>query len=60
MACVPGLFSANISIGSNQTRIDNKLQCAVSRIGLNGFDKKCLVPRGCQKEDQFIRVNYHI
>jgi len=30
MACVPGLLGANISIGSRQSRIDNRLQCKVS------------------------------
>jgi|SRR6218665_3631988 len=60
MACASGLLGANISIGSRQPHIDNRLQCTASSIGLNEFDKKCLVSRGCQKEGQFIRVNYHI
>ena len=60
MACASGLLGANISIGSRQPHIDNRLQCTASSIGLNEFDKKCLVSRGCQKEDQFIRVNHHV
>jgi len=59
-ACVPGLPDADISIGSRQPCIDNRLQCTVSWTGLNGFDKKCLVLRGCQKKGQFIRINYHV
>ena len=35
---------------ASKGNIDNRLQCTVSWIGLNGFDKKCLVPRGCQKD----------
>jgi len=30
MALVPGLLGADISIGSRQPRIDNKLQCTMS------------------------------
>jgi len=40
MAWVPGLLGAHIFLGSH---IDNRLQCTVSWISLNGFDKKCLV-----------------
>jgi len=42
MACVPGLLGVDICIGSRQSRINNGLQCTVSWIGPNGFDKKCL------------------
>ena len=59
-ACVIGLVGADISISSRQPRIGNTLQCTVSSVGLNGFDKKCLVNRGCQKKGQFITVNYHV
>ena|SRR6218665_1728803 len=48
MAFVSGLLGADISIGSRQPRIGNKLQCTVSSIGLNIFDKKCLVPIGLE------------
>jgi len=60
MAGLPGLLGADISMDSCQPVLDNRLQCTASKIDLNGFDKKCLVSRGCQKEGQFIRVNYHI
>jgi len=55
MACVPGLLGVDISIGSRQPGLDNRLQYTVPWIGL-----KCLVPRGCQKEGQFITVNYYV
>ena len=50
MACVPGLFGVDISTGSRQPRIDNRLQCTVSSIGLNGFDKKSLVSEAARRK----------
>ena len=62
MACVHGLFGADNSVRNHQ-RIDNRLQCThctVSWKGMNGFDKKFLVSRDCQKEGKFLRINLKV